>query len=75
MSAVQYEGDREQRAEPRHVPRPPAEDWAAYDRVMRWLRLSGWREAFAEAMRRGDSLDDARDYADRKAAQTMREEA
>lgn len=47
------------------------------ERMMRastWLRVSGWREAFMDAIRIGKSLADARDDADQRAAFNMRTE-
>lgn len=47
------------------------------ERMMRastWLRVSGWREAFEEALKIGMGLSDARERADQVAAYNMRAE-
>lgn len=44
------------------------------ERVRMWLRVSGWTEAYHEAIQAGFSLADARDMADQRAAFNMRTE-
>lgn len=43
-------------------------------RASTWLRVSGWTDAFNEAVQWGFSIADARDHADQKATYNMRAE-